>query len=85
MKDGAISRIPWPLLVRLMRDTTAGLSFLHMRAPDRKIIVHNDIKPDNIMVTDQLRAKVLLLCKYPNDNVICQRGCHGVHLDGYYL
>lgn len=33
----------------LLRDTASGLAFLHTRTP---VIIHQDIKPDNIMIAD---------------------------------
>ena len=47
----------YPTTIRLARDIAAALEYLHGSRPQR--IVHHDVKPDNVMLTADLRAKLI--------------------------
>ncbi|CAK8688478.1 unnamed protein product [Clavelina lepadiformis] len=52
-----LDRIPPPLLLRIGCDVSDALSHLHTILKDRRI-AHGDLKPDNILMTADLRCKV---------------------------
>ncbi|XP_076814282.1 uncharacterized protein LOC143460588 [Clavelina lepadiformis] len=52
-----LERIPPPLLLRIGCDVSDALSHLHTILKDRRI-AHGDLKPDNILMTTDLRCKV---------------------------
>lgn len=43
----------WPLAFRLAHQVALGMNFLHSRS-----LVHQDLKPNNILLNDALNAKV---------------------------
>ena len=45
------------LKLRVFADIAAGLTYLHNRRPDQRI-AHNDIKPQNVLLTGDLRCKI---------------------------
>ncbi|XP_030282042.1 receptor-interacting serine/threonine-protein kinase 3-like isoform X2 [Sparus aurata] len=44
---------PWPLAFRLAREVALGVNFLHL-----KKIVHQDLKPSNVLLTENLNARL---------------------------
>lgn len=44
---------PWPLAVRFAHQVALAMNFLHLRN-----IMHHDLKPSNVLVNDDLNAKV---------------------------
>ncbi|XP_078482729.1 uncharacterized protein LOC100182307 [Ciona intestinalis] len=52
-----ISKIPWGLRMRLVKETCDAIAFLHYFSPT-KAVVHGDLKPQNILLTGDLHAKV---------------------------
>lgn len=44
---------PWPLAFRLAYEIAQGMNFLH-----EKNILHHDLKPSNVLLDDDLHAKV---------------------------
>nr|XP_002122841.1 serine/threonine-protein kinase 10-A-like [Ciona intestinalis] len=44
---------PWPLRLRIIKDIASGLAYLHS-----KKIVHGDMKPANVLLDRELRAKI---------------------------
>lgn len=44
---------PWPLTFRLANQVVLGMNFLHSRK-----IIHQDLKPSNVLLNDDLHAKV---------------------------
>ena len=44
-------------VIRVAREIAAALEYLHTAAPRR--IVHHDLKPENVMLTDTLQAKLI--------------------------
>uniref|UniRef100_A0A3Q1H219 Receptor-interacting serine/threonine-protein kinase 3-like n=1 Tax=Acanthochromis polyacanthus TaxID=80966 RepID=A0A3Q1H219_9TELE len=46
-------RPPWPLVFRLAHQVALGMNFLH----ERKLL-HQDLKPSNVLLNDDLNAKV---------------------------
>lgn len=61
MKRGSIESLqnqlsgppPWPLAFRLAHQTALAMNFLHLRD-----IVHLDLKPNNILLNDELSARL---------------------------
>lgn len=49
---------PWPLAFRLAHEVALGMNFLHTRK-----LMHQDLKPSNVLLNDDLKAKV---CSRPN-------------------
>lgn len=64
MKRGSIETLqenlagppPLPLAFRLAHQVAQGINFLHL-----KNILHGDLKPSNVLLTDELHAKVQYL------------------------
>lgn len=46
-------RPPWPLVFRLAHQVALGMNFLHERE-----LLHQDLKPSNVLLNDDLNAKV---------------------------
>ena len=46
---------PWPLAFRLAHQVAAGMNFLHAER-----IVHQDLKPSNVLLTENLDARVTI-------------------------
>ena len=46
---------PWPLAFRWVHQVALGVNFLHL-----KEIVHQDLKPSNVLLTDDLNARVTI-------------------------
>lgn len=44
---------PWPLAFRLAHEVALGVNFLHS-----KNLMHSDLKPSNVLLDDDLHAKV---------------------------
>lgn len=44
---------PWPLAFRLAHQVALGINFLHSRG-----LIHHDLKPSNVLLNDDLNAKV---------------------------
>lgn len=44
---------PWPLAFRLAHQVALGMNFLHSRD-----LMHQDLKPGNVLLNDDLKAKV---------------------------
>lgn len=44
---------PWPLAFRLAHQVAQGMNFLHTRN-----LMHHDLKPSNVLLDDDLNAKV---------------------------
>lgn len=44
---------PWPLAFRLAHQIALGMNFLHSRN-----LVHKDLKPNNVLLSEDLNAKV---------------------------
>lgn len=44
---------PWPLAFRLAHQVALGMNFLHSRT-----LLHQDLKPSNVLLSDELNAKV---------------------------
>nr|XP_020468642.1 receptor-interacting serine/threonine-protein kinase 3-like isoform X2 [Monopterus albus] len=44
---------PWPLAFRLAHQVALGMNFLHL-----KDLVHSDLKPSNVLLNDDLNAKI---------------------------
>lgn len=44
---------PWPLAFRLAHQVALGMNFLHS-----KKLLHQDLKPSNVLLSDELNAKV---------------------------
>lgn len=44
---------PWPLAFRLAHEVALGMNFLHS-----KNLMHSDLKPSNVLLNDELHAKV---------------------------
>lgn len=63
---GGASQLVWtePLL-RIAVDISKGMAFLHDCEPDAPkrghVVLHRDLKPDNVLCTAYLQAKVSLL------------------------
>ncbi|XP_035679812.1 receptor-interacting serine/threonine-protein kinase 1-like [Branchiostoma floridae] len=47
--------IPWELKIRMIRDITCGMNFLHSFTPK---IIHRDLKMQNILVNGSLHVKI---------------------------
>ncbi|XP_066290308.1 receptor-interacting serine/threonine-protein kinase 1-like isoform X2 [Branchiostoma lanceolatum] len=47
--------IPWELKIRMIRDITCGMNFLHSFSPK---IIHRDLKMQNILVNGNLHVKI---------------------------
>lgn len=47
--------VQWPLIVQIIRDVIDGMTFLHGHNP---LILHLDLKADNILLDKGVRAKV---------------------------
>ncbi|XP_019628684.1 PREDICTED: receptor-interacting serine/threonine-protein kinase 3-like [Branchiostoma belcheri] len=47
--------IPWELKIRMVRDITCGMNFLHNFTPK---IIHRDLKMQNILVNGNLHVKI---------------------------
>lgn len=45
---------PWPLAFRLAHQVALGMNFLHSRN-----LMHHDLKPSNVLLDDDLNAKVV--------------------------
>lgn len=45
---------PWPLAFRLTHQVALGMNFLHSRN-----LMHHDLKPSNVLLNDDLNAKVV--------------------------
>lgn len=45
---------PWPLAFRLAHQVALGMNFLHSRN-----LMHHDLKPSNVLLNDDLNAKVV--------------------------
>ncbi|KAM9351826.1 receptor-interacting serine/threonine-protein kinase 4-like isoform 1-T2 [Symphorus nematophorus] len=50
---GLRGRPPWPLAFRLAHEVALGMNFLHSRK-----LMHHDLKPSNVLLNDDLKAKV---------------------------
>lgn len=46
---------PWPLAFRFAHEVALGINFLHS-----KTIMHSDLKPSNVLLDEDLHAKVVL-------------------------
>ncbi|CAK8697483.1 unnamed protein product [Clavelina lepadiformis] len=57
LKSNKLKDIPWPLRLRIAIEISQALSFLH-NYKRSKALVHGDLKPQNILITDDLRAKL---------------------------
>lgn len=44
---------PWPLAFRLAHQVALGMNFLHSRN-----LIHQDLKPSNVLLSDELNVKV---------------------------
>ncbi|XP_051239402.1 receptor-interacting serine/threonine-protein kinase 3 isoform X2 [Dicentrarchus labrax] len=44
---------PWPLTFRLAHEVALGMNFLHI-----KKLIHHDLKPSNVLLSDELHAKI---------------------------
>ncbi|BBN17689.1 protein MpRLK-Pelle_SD-2b6 [Marchantia polymorpha subsp. ruderalis] len=51
-------RLPWQTRVEIARGTAKGLSYLHGELQIGQAIIHLDIKPENILLSDQFVPKV---------------------------
>lgn len=47
---------PLPLALRLAHQVALGINFLHLKG-----VLHQDLKPSNVLLTDELNAKVKYL------------------------
>lgn len=60
MRRGSIQSLlnagppPWPLAFRLAHQVALGMNFLHS-----KNLMHHDLKPSNVLLNDDLNAKVV--------------------------
>jgi len=50
---------PWPLVFRLSHEVAQGMNFLHTEH-----LMHLDLKPSNVLLNDNLNAKVKCLTSY---------------------
>ncbi|GAA6229005.1 receptor-interacting serine/threonine-protein kinase 3-like [Lates japonicus] len=50
---GLPGSLPWPLAFRLVHQVALGMNFLHSRD-----IMHQDLKPSNVLLNDDLNAKL---------------------------
>ena len=46
---------PWALRIRIMYQIASGMNALHLMKPQ---LLHMDLKPGNILLTDNLEVKV---------------------------
>uniref|UniRef100_H2YSL9 Protein kinase domain-containing protein n=1 Tax=Ciona savignyi TaxID=51511 RepID=H2YSL9_CIOSA len=53
----SIDPLPWTVRLRISYETANGLSYLHNFSKEKRI-VHGDIKPENILLTSDLHAKI---------------------------
>ena len=49
------SRIPMNTKISILHNVALGLSYLHARKP---VVIHRDLSPNNVMLTDHLVAKI---------------------------
>ncbi len=52
---------PWPLAFRLAHQVALGMNYLHSRN-----LMHHDLKPSNVLLTEELNAKVVSHQKTPH-------------------
>ena len=53
--DVNIRALPWKLTLQIMRDTAAGMEYLHLHQP---IIIHRDLKSQNLLLDKSWTTKV---------------------------
>ena len=74
--------VPLSLKLSILRDVSTGLLYLHTREKPVGPLIHCDIKPDNILLTNDLQAKIAdlgvskLLKNYPQ-NLTIRTKCPG--------
>ncbi|CAG5958118.1 unnamed protein product [Menidia menidia] len=63
--------IPWPLAFRLAHEVALGMNFLHSKG-----LLHQDLKPNNVLLNDVLKAKLgdFGLCRTSATHVGSQPG-----------
>ena len=52
------SPLDWKVRLRILRDASRGLLYLHTRTELKDVIFHRDVKPANILLNEQFDAKL---------------------------
>lgn len=55
---GANGALTWRERLRILRDATRALVYLHTPAGGKGVVLHRDVKPTNILLDEQLNAKL---------------------------
>jgi len=60
-------QVDWPLKLSFAHGIVCGMNYLHSLQPP---VIHSDLKTQNVLVSDELEAKVRVMSRYLLHNAL---------------